>query len=237
MLRDSSTMEDETLFAATIILRVLEEIDMPETNSHGHLTGIKHFVDARDPYATGRSLSEAAFWVGLRQEIYSALTNHQPIQLKLEHSQGELEPASGHIWANRAVIHCAKVMNFCFSEGGISISKWEELNKYSKEWTEKAAFVPVTGITSEDIHPFDDSIFPKIIYPFGYQIIGVQHHYLAQMLLEIFDPAIPRFGPRRKDLVHAMEFRVACHLKTLCGIGTYNSDTAPALFTASMGSE
>ena len=229
-------MEDETLFAATIILRVLEEIDMPETNSQGHLTGIKNFVNARDPYATGRGLSEASFWVGLRQEIYSALTNYQPIQLKLEHSQGELEPANGHTWANRAVIHCAKVMNFCFSEGGISIHKWKELQTYSREWTVKSAFVPIKGGYTGG-YCVNDSIFPNIVYPYGFQIIGVQHHYLAQMLLEIFDPTIPRCGPGRKALVRAMESRVMGHLKTLCGIGVCNSDTAPALFTASMGSE
>jgi len=231
MLQDSLTVKNETLFAATIILRVLEEIDMPETNSQGHLTGIKHFVNARDPYAVECSLSEAAFWVGLRQEIYSALTYHQPIQSKLEHSKGELEPTNGYTWANRAVIHCAKVMNFCFSEGGISRAKWEELDTYSKEWTKGAAFMPTSSYSGED------SIFPKIIYPFGYQIIGVQHHCLARMLLEIFDPTIPRFGPKRRELVDAMELRVVCHLKKLCGIGEYNSDTAPALFTASMGSE
>ena len=224
-------MKDETLFAATIILRVLEEIDMPETNSQGHLTGIKHFVEARDPWATGRGLGEASFWVGLRQEIYSALANHQPIQLKLEHSQGELQEADGYTWANRAVIFCARVMNACFSEGGIITQKWKELKNYAKEWAEKSAFHHVEGFSGED------SFFAKIVYNYGYQIIGVQHYYLGRMLLEIFNPNIPRFGPHRKQLVQDMEYEVRRLLKELCGIGVYNRETAPAMFTASMGSK
>lgn len=57
---------------------------MPELNSQGHLLGIQVFVNARDRYKEG-GLSEASFWVGLRQEIYSSLSKNKPIQLNLEH--------------------------------------------------------------------------------------------------------------------------------------------------------
>ncbi|KAH8595534.1 hypothetical protein B0O99DRAFT_472793, partial [Bisporella sp. PMI_857] len=232
MLRDNTTVLDETLFAATIILRVLEEIDMPDTASTGHLTGIKHFVNNRDPYAMGRGLSEASFWVGLRQEIYFALTNHEPIEMNLTHSFGSLGNANGYTWANRAVVFCADVMNFCFSEGGISHSRWAELDEYSKQWRAEANFIPARYSRPRQSN---NELFPAIVYPHGYQIIGIQHHYLGRMLLAIYDPCIPRFGPNRKMAVRNMEARVKVLLRELCGIGLHNSSTAPAMFTTCMG--
>jgi len=37
------------------------------------------------------------------------------------------------------------------------------------------------------------------------QVIGIQHFKLAQMLLAIFDPTIPRLGGNRRVAVHSME--------------------------------
>ena len=92
-------------------------------------------------------LSEAAFWVGLRQEIYSALMKHQSTQLNLDHCgiDHSLGPIDDYGWANRAVIHCAYVLNCCFGEAGVSVLHWEELKKYGERWEEAkpASFTPV----------------------------------------------------------------------------------------------
>lgn len=162
MLNDTATVLDESLFAATIILRVLEEMDskqllsyrdirrltkviVPETNSQGHLLGIQVFVNARDPYMEG-GLSEAAFWVGLRQEIYSALMKHKPIQLNLEHHivDRSVAPTTDHAWANRAVVHCADVLNCCFAEFGVSSVLWTELKMHNENWydSKPSGFTP-----------------------------------------------------------------------------------------------
>lgn len=118
---------------------------MPETNSQGHLLGIQIFVNARDPYTAG-GLSEAAFWVGLRQEIYSALMKHKPIQLNLQHSivDRSLNPTSDTGWANRAVVHCADVLNCCFDQSGVSNILWKELQVYNDRWedTKPLGFTP-----------------------------------------------------------------------------------------------
>jgi hypothetical protein len=162
MLNDTATVSDESLFAATIILRVLEEIDgkltatswmgkcinhslAPELDSQGHRLGIQIFVGARDPLSGG--LSEAAFWVGLRQEIYTAMMNHQSTQLNLEHISIDRSFGftSDYGWSNRAIVHCADVLNCCFGDSGISIRHWEELKQYGERWQESlpSSFTPI----------------------------------------------------------------------------------------------
>jgi hypothetical protein len=164
MLNDTAAVSDESLFAATIILRVLEEMDMPDTDSQGHLLGIQVFVNARDPYLEG-GLSEAAFWVGLRQEIYSALMKCKPIQLNLVHHivDRSVAPTSDHSWANRAVVHCADVLNCCFADSGISKALWKELKKHNERWQESKP----PGFTPSYYKEADRSkreVFPEIWY-------------------------------------------------------------------------
>lgn len=110
------------------------------------MLGIQLFVSARSPRSVSGSLSEAAFWVGLRQEIYSAVINHKPVQLTLEHEviDRSLEPTDDFSWANRAVLHCADVLNFCFGAPGVSLVRWHDLKTHNKGWQESrpATFTP-----------------------------------------------------------------------------------------------
>jgi hypothetical protein len=116
-----------------------------ELDSQCHRLGIQVFVSARDPMSGG--LSEAAFWVGLRQEIYSALMKHQSTQLNLDHCSIDhsLGPTDDYGWANRAIIHCADVLNCCFGEAGVAMRRWEELKLYEEQWEQEnpASFTPM----------------------------------------------------------------------------------------------
>ncbi|KAG9247225.1 hypothetical protein BJ878DRAFT_539508 [Calycina marina] len=231
---EDSNEHNETLFAATIILRVLEEIDMPMSAAinkptTAHLSGITHLVNSRklDDWS---GFIDACYWVGLRQEIYNALSNQTPIALRLDTNIGSLGMADGYAWANRAVQFCANVMNLCFSEEGVSTAKWEKLNNYASDWTRLSGVVEDTDVTTPE-----DAFFPVIYYQEPHAIIGIQHHYLGRMLLEFNNPHIPCFGPTRRDRVCAMESRVMLLLRELCGIGQYCDKIAPAIFTASMG--
>lgn len=236
MLNDSSTVSDEGLFAATIILRVMEEMDAPELDSQGHILGIQVFAGARDPYTMPGGLSEAAFWVGLRQEIYSAMMKHQSTQLDLEHCSIDrsFDPTSDYGWANRAIVHCADVLNCCFGETGVSTRHWEELKRYGEQWHKKKppSFIPYYR---RDPDRGKKEAFPEIRYLNPCHIISVQHWLLAKILLAIFDPKLPRIGGNRTAAVRSMESEVERCLRQLCGIGLSNLETAPAIFTASMG--
>lgn len=194
---------------------------MPETNSEGHRLGIQVFVDARDPHTRG-GLSEAAFWVGLRQEIYSALMRHESIQIKLEHYivDRSVSPTSDYGWANRAVVHCADVLNCCFGKLGVSNTIWRDLVVYNESW-EKAKSPGFTPVYFKEPDRAKKEVFPQVWYfqachsrshspsSCGYAhftvVIGIQHYLLAKILLAIFDPRLPRIGGSRSKAVRSME--------------------------------
>lgn len=153
---------------------------MPESNSQGHLLGIQVFVNARDPYMAG-GLSEAAFWVGLRQEIYSALMHHKPIKLNLQHFivDRSLEPTSDYSWANRAVVHCADVLNCCFNNSGVSNIVWRDLQTYNNQWDEMKppGYNPVYF---KEADREKGEVFPELWYFEACHSMRLYHSFLSR---------------------------------------------------------
>lgn len=174
------TMSDENLFAATIILRMWEELEVKHSgvDAHSYLLGIQafvhHSVGGDGPlgarYLMPGSLSGAAFWVGLRQEIYSAMMNQEPVRINLVHSlvDRSLVPTDDYGWANRACVHCADVLNFCFGDGaavsrGGGLQWWAELDEYNRGWTESlpSSFTP---IFLREAAKEKGEVFPEVWY-------------------------------------------------------------------------
>ncbi|KAI1404254.1 hypothetical protein F4819DRAFT_149777 [Hypoxylon fuscum] len=236
MLNHASTVSDENLFAATIILRMLEEMDVPTTgqDTYSHLLGIHAFVNAGDQYMGPGSLSAASFWVGLRQEIYIAVITQQPVKINLDHYvvDRSFEPADDYTWSNRAIVLIADVLNFCFGDSPSTSSRWTALDEACKKWstTRPPSFNPffyrerTTSIS-----------FPEVWHGSSCHVIGIQHHILAQLFLIQFDPTIPKVGTNRRAAVKQMTHRIENLVRELCGIGVCNQWTPPAMFTACMG--
>ncbi|KAL1906886.1 hypothetical protein Sste5344_007330 [Sporothrix stenoceras] len=241
MLSHEDTAADENLFAATIILRVWEEMEFKHSgfDSQGYLLGIHAFVHGHGHKIEPNTLSAAAFWVGLRQEIYTATINQQPVKaplvLSLADSARGLGPAEDQDWANRAVIHCVDVLNFCF--GGKNTNSlsprfsWEELNHWNKEWT---ARLPPSYTATLYKERGPGEAFPQIWHHSSWHVTGIQHHILAQLFLVNFDPKIPRMGGQRMEAAKTINNRVCELVRQICGIGLGNDWTPPAMFTACM---
>lgn len=109
------------------------------------------------------TLGAASFWVGLRQEIYSAVTKRQPVCLNLVHPgliDRSLDETDDYTWANRAVVHCADVLNSCFGSEGNQPQRWDELDKWNRHWSERQppSYDPVFR------EPQDSAVFPAIWY-------------------------------------------------------------------------
>ncbi|KAI1389308.1 uncharacterized protein F4822DRAFT_427660 [Hypoxylon trugodes] len=236
MLDHASTVSDENLFAATIILRMLEEMDVPTTgqDNYSHLLGIHAFVNAGDQYMGRGSLSAASFWVGLRQEIYIAVITQQPVKVSLDHYivDRSFEAADDYTWSNRAIILIADVLNFCFGDGNFTSGRWNALDEACKKWsaTRPSSFNPFfyrerTG----------SSAFPEVWHGSSCHVIGIQHHILAQLFLTQFDPSIPKVGTNRRTAMKKMTERIENLVRELCGIGICNQWTPPSMFTACMG--
>ncbi|KAH7376734.1 hypothetical protein B0T11DRAFT_23722 [Plectosphaerella cucumerina] len=297
LLDHAVTVSDENLFAATIILRVLEEMDVPNLgqDTHGHLLGIHAFVAAlpsrqptpasgpasapgshspspmplpQPPPARRRrilpnSLHAACFWVGLRQEIYSAVMNQQAVRMNLAHDgivDRSTAPADDFTWANRAVVHCADVLNYCFGDTAAATAgpgaadaarRWALLSRANRDW--KAAlppsYMPVfyrDRLRDDSRHTADDdgngspvagiaAAFPEVWYTKACHVIAVQHHILAELYLALFDPSHPRTGLQRRSAEAALAAQARELVRNLCGIGVCNQWCPPAMFTACMG--
>ena len=108
-------------------------------------------MPARDPNTLHRGgLAEAAFWVGLRQEIYSAMMSSKPISLNLSSMNPlvdrALSPTSDFTWANRAVVHCADVLNFCFgNDRHLPVHEWQDVKERVQSWKDESpsSFEPI----------------------------------------------------------------------------------------------
>ncbi|KAJ9143888.1 Arca-like protein [Pleurostoma richardsiae] len=235
LLSHDATVSDENLFAATIILRVWEEMEVKHSgvDAHSYLLGIHAFVQGHGRYLIPGSLSAACFWVGLRQEIYSATMNQQPVRIHLVHSLVErgLGPADDYTWANRAVVHCADVLNFCFGDKQQTPEWWDDLERWNRQWKERipASFTPVFERERQTC-----GAFPEIWYYSSCHVIGVQHHILAELFLVSFDPKIPRIGGQRREAAKRVNERIQNLVRRVCGIGLGNQWTPPSMFTACM---
>lgn len=136
-------------------------------DSHGYLLGIHAFVNGGEhPLQTG-GLCSAAFWVGLRQEIYIASMDHQPVKVSLPHGvvDRSLGPADDSAWANRAVVHIADVLNYCF--GSVpSVGWWLELREWCSRWQTQipSSFLPIYEREETASQPFPEVWYDNACY-------------------------------------------------------------------------
>ncbi|KAJ5179098.1 hypothetical protein N7492_002308 [Penicillium capsulatum] len=151
-LNDHGVTMDDDLLAATVILRLLEEFDVPLAGSdlRGHSFGTKAFIQGPPPSTTSSpSLRQAVYWSGLRQEIYNAVSLQQApdIDLSSLHSLfTALGPDAGDCaWANQAIAHCADVLLFSFgADPGGGAVHVANLRQQHEEWRDSrpASFDP-----------------------------------------------------------------------------------------------
>ncbi|KAI0127273.1 hypothetical protein BJ170DRAFT_624793 [Xylariales sp. AK1849] len=158
MLGDWSALMDENLFAATVLLRHLEEVDVPLSgaDSNTYLLGNQLFAAASAPpslsiYDAGgylqptflTGLRRAAFLVAVREEIYTAFVSQRSISAVFSSSVIDRSldvEADDSTWANRMVFHVVDVVRFCFEEGvdiDQSLARYDELVEYGRSWYEK----------------------------------------------------------------------------------------------------
>ena len=116
---------------------------MPEVGSdaQGHLTGTHLFLQAQalDPMEQG--LKQAAYWAGVRQDIYISLAFQQAPNIKPRTrtflaEASPLGATNDCTWACRATLHCADVLDFAFGthDDSRSLNLYQRLEEYNREW-------------------------------------------------------------------------------------------------------
>ncbi|KGO66152.1 Glycoside hydrolase, family 71 [Penicillium expansum] len=242
-LNDHGVTMDDDLLAATVILRLLEEFDVPLAGSdiRGHSFGTKAFIRSPSMITTTSSLRQAVYWSGLRQEIYNSLSLHQTPDIELRSLDlnshfNSLGPGAGDCaWANQAITHCAHVLVFCFGEGPRSAAVHADLKVHNQQWSETRPDTFDPYFVGEDGEV--GTKFPDIRYGCPWHAIGNQYIDLAQILLSVHDPTLPTVGPLRRRLIQEAD-EVQDHIRSgvwkVCGASLSNASVPPAMVVGCM---
>ncbi|KAI5464676.1 hypothetical protein BGZ63DRAFT_412202 [Mariannaea sp. PMI_226] len=226
-LSSTAAVMDENLLTAIVILRFMEELDVPsmsaEPTSESHLVGTRVFISAQEKLPDFTSLRRAAFWVALRQEIHMSFIQTRPV-----HPNFDLETISrlvvpddnGCSFANLTILHCAACVRYCYGANEQSIATWESLRAAQELWLAERPWI---------FHPMyineDNGIFPEVIYLNDAVVTGVLHYYLVQILLAAHNPKIPRLGPGQAKAFREMNEEIKKNVRMVCGIAESNART------------
>ncbi|KAJ5626064.1 hypothetical protein N7510_002373 [Penicillium lagena] len=272
----SRETQNENLLAAAVILRFYEEVDSKNQAAtkllssltltvqymgediENALRGIQIFLDAQAMSAVaGYGLRHAAYWIALRQEIITAFSKQRSFRLPLGPCEPyrSFEPADDYVWADRLVIHCAHVLQYCFGSEeenpssdrqlwsidglhsltatDLRIARYDELVAFEAHWAELGppSFKPIYAREPDRSR---GEVFPELWYLNNCHVAGLQFLELARILLAVYNPKLARLGPHQRTGMRSVDLKVREILIRLCGIALSNQHSPPSLVTASV---
>ncbi|OAP56558.1 hypothetical protein AYL99_09737 [Fonsecaea erecta] len=233
-LGDKSAIEDDELLAAIVILRLLEEMDVPIVGSdhQKHLFGTQAIITASQSRSEipVTALRRACYWAAFRQEIFMSLTAQRPFNLILPDMEPPTSPSDDWSWTLQATYQCGKVESFVFGEESVTMSRYLELMDDIETWQRErpVSFDPVYQETGRL-----ENSFPDIQIHMDCHVMGWQYITMAHLLLNVHCP-LPRVGPAHKLTMTDMEKVIQKDVRTLCGIAQSNPHTPPASLVACM---
>lgn len=225
----SDAVADENVLTAIVLLRFMEELDVPVSppGPESHLMGTRVFLGSQKAGTacefTGLRL--AAFWVALRQEIYMAFVHARPVHANFaldDMCRLIEEDENGCGYANRIIIHCAKCLRHCYGLEAQNVGAWEELKAYQERWWSEAPwyFQPLWADSESE------TFFPREMYLNDAVVTGLQHYHLARILLTAHNPTIPKLGPGQVKAATAMSEEIKQVVRVICGIAEVGSPFA-----------
>ncbi|CAM1509614.1 Fc.00g033530.m01.CDS01 [Cosmosporella sp. VM-42] len=261
----------ESIIATAVILRQLEEIDdeddrsgrqsnngesqeEPRSKEQVNFLAIIDAVLRSPPSQTlfgRRSLIQAAYWMGVRQEIYHSITRKQPPQMVLDP-----EYARGASKANRIVIHTAQVAKWRWADG--SEKEWRKHDRSSQpdgnsSISEAKLMDPAVRLQkqgeqleaeAQEFQPFfsraadrsNGEVFPTLWYTSDLEVTSIQLSIIAKMVLLAENPYL-RTQPTSRAQWREIENEVRRLLLELCGICICHPACPPALVHTAFGLE
>ncbi len=160
------------------------------------LTEIRNIFETQAEFILPRGLHQAAFWAGVRQEIYLAVLHQRSTTLCLDkiNIDRSLEDAEDEVWMGRITLHLVDVLEFCFGPTNIDtdvVQKYEGLVGYLTAWvaSKPESFEPLFTQLPED-----GEIFPEIVFLNNCAMAAWHCYHLTRMLLIAHNPRIPRMG-------------------------------------------
>ncbi|KAJ4263896.1 hypothetical protein NW762_005933 [Fusarium torreyae] len=224
-LSSSAAVMDENLLTAIVILRYMEELDVPltsaEVSSESHLVGTRVFVAAQEKVLDFTGLRRAAFWVALRQEIHMAFMQARPVlpNFALENiSRLVQNDDTCCTFANLTILQCAACLRYCYGSEDQSFATWERLQEAQERWWAERPwhFHPMY------INADGPGNFPQVLYLNDAVVTGVLHYLLIQVLLAAHNPKIPKLGPGQAKASKLINEEIRNTVKMVCGVAESN---------------
>lgn len=188
-----------------------------------------------------KSFRHNIFRIALRQELTAAYLTQRPVQypLTLWYLLDDIEASceDDFIWADRHLLHCARVLDFCYrsriADESSDVKIWQELNNYDTQWEKNmpASFLPL-------LEEQPDGEQGQILYRTWYMSLthlsAVQFFELSRILIMVFDPTLPRHGVNALTAHQALSKGVRGIVIHLCSIAASYPDFTPAFVQAAM---
>lgn len=139
---------DDNLLITVVILRVYEELEQ-DSDQKCHLFGSNRLLNTMSKSASSGGLAEAVSWQFLRQAIYAAVVQSQPLQLDLQNYERSsvFHRADDAAYANRIVFLCARIVQLCTGAGArvVEEATWRQLSRNVEQWysTKPITWVPL----------------------------------------------------------------------------------------------
>jgi len=242
-LNDHDAVLNDNLLAATLILRLLDEMIEPEDArcKNVYALGTHVFVRVREGRTPLTSLRSAAFKVELRQEIVIAFRNRTPVCCSLDdylQYYSDRYPArcfsnltEDIAWTWQMITHVAHILTYCYGNGHRGTERWQQLLKFSETWYHKKP-ISFEPIYEEKLDGPNSHFLPKIWFANDCHVAGHQFYGLCRILLLAHDPRIPQLGPDREDALREVDTQIKNEVRRIAGIAQSNSHFAAAVFTS-----
>ncbi|KAI0432725.1 hypothetical protein F5Y09DRAFT_301239 [Xylaria sp. FL1042] len=235
VLSSQDMVRDENLLAAIVILRFVEEVDIPFSSAdpQSHLVGTRAILAARDRTLKFTKLGRAIFWLALRQEIWVALIQSRSVHPDLlveDIVSPEGPPQCDCDYANRVIVQTALCLQYCFGDKDQQFSTWGELNDSLDRWYAERPWQFYPMSPEED----EEQFLPERRYLTDAVVTGSQHYFLARLILEAHNPTTLKLGPARKMHLKNVDQEIRRIVRIICGIAKSNPHTPPAYVPASV---
>jgi hypothetical protein len=188
-----------------------------------------------------KSFRHSIFRNALRQELTAAYLGrrgvHHPLEAWTFLDALEEPDHMDLIWSDRHLLHCARVLNFCYGNGedklGDIVDRWQQLKAYEERWKQEMppTFLP---LLQEDSESEDGHILYRVFFVSHLHLTAVQFFELSRVLLLVLDTTLPRPGSHSAAMQQQIAHEVRSIVFFLCSIAVSHPEVPPAWMQACM---
>lgn len=218
-MADPKAAADDAFFAAVVILRFLEELDVSVSgyDSEGHIVGTRAAMNAIQQQPVPLyGLRRACYWVAYRQEIQNSILTQRPLQWHLPDYNDLADPPEDFTWALRANELLANAADVVFESEPPSPERITRVQNSLDTWTRNrpASFDELWTQPASYGGTFD-----RTYYHNTYHVMAHCYHTQAHMLVAAYAP--PSMDGFESDEMEKSKI-ILEDIKRICGMTLAN---------------